>query len=179
MNGLDIILGIPLIYAIWKGFREGIILQLAGIAGILVGVRLAFLYGPTVGGWMHLQDETAYLAGFLCIVIAALLGIGLLGRLVRGLFRLTGLGMFDQAGGVVLSVAKMAVILGVLLWAFDGLNREKQWVEPKTLRSSLIYSPLHDVSDFVFPYLRVIGKELVPDRELAGNQTPEPEQTGR
>ena len=49
MNGFDIILGIPLLYAAYRGFREGIIVQLGGIAGLFIGVYFAFRHSSAVG----------------------------------------------------------------------------------------------------------------------------------
>ena len=53
MNGFDIILGIPLLYAAYRGFREGIIVQLGGIAGLFIGVYFAFRHSSAVGQWLH------------------------------------------------------------------------------------------------------------------------------
>lgn len=55
MNVFDIIVGIPLLYAAYKGFRQGTAVQLAGLAGLFVGVYLAFRYGRDFGSWLHID----------------------------------------------------------------------------------------------------------------------------
>ena len=44
MNILDIIVLILLIWAIYNGFRDGIVVQLGGLAGLFIGIYLAFRY---------------------------------------------------------------------------------------------------------------------------------------
>ncbi len=44
MTVFDIVCGLLLAVGAWKGWRDGIIVQLSGILGLLVGVYL----GPTV-----------------------------------------------------------------------------------------------------------------------------------
>lgn len=174
MNALDIILGIPLLYAAYRGFREGIVLQLGGIIGLLAGVWLAFRYGEALGQWMRLEGTTAVVVGALCIVVATLLVIAVAGRLARGLCKLTGLGLFDQMGGLILSVAKMGLILSLLLLLFDGLNSEHRWVERRTMEKSLLYKPVKDISDFVFPYLDEVKERFVLSQENNGQRTKAP-----
>ena len=118
MNGFDIILGIPLLYAAYRGFREGIIVQLGGIAGLFIGVYFAFRHSSAVGQWLHTDPPIAAAVGFVVILLAVLLVMALLGHLIKGIFKLAGLGPIDAIGGILLGVFKMAVILSLLLYAF-------------------------------------------------------------
>ncbi len=153
MNGLDVILGLPLLYALYTGFKEGVIVQLGGIAGLVLGVWFAFRYGTALGSWLGIDPEYATAAGFLLIVLGVLLVIALFSRLLRGMFHIAGLGTLDRIGGVVLSVAKTALILSILLSGFDALNRQAGWVKQESIDRSILYRPIDDVSDLVFPYL--------------------------
>ena len=168
MNGLDIVLGIPLLYALYRGFKEGVLVQLGGIAGLLLGVWFAFRYGSEFGRWLGVGEEFATVAGFLLIVVGVLVLIALLSRLLRGLVRVAGLGVFDRIGGVVLSAVKVALILSVLLSGFEALNRRQGWVSEQAMARSLLYKPVSDVSGLVFPYLvdlkdRVYGRNQPED----------------
>ena len=115
MNGFDIILGIPLLYAAYRGFREGIIVQLGGIAGLFIGVYFAFRHSSAVGQWLHTDPPIAAAVGFVVILLAVLLVMALLGHLIKGIFKLAGLGPIDAIGGILLGVFKMAVIQPVAI----------------------------------------------------------------
>lgn len=160
MNGFDIIAGIPLLYAAYRGARSGIVVQLCGIVGLLAGVYFAFRYGGRVGEWLHAGPEVSLAAGFVAVVLVVVLALAVLGRLVRGIFRFAGLGMFDAAGGVVFGVARMLLILSVLLCAFEAMNRTTGWVDADRYESAVLYRPLRATSDGLFPYLQQMKERI-------------------
>lgn len=161
MSWLDVVIAVPLLWALYKGYTEGVILQLGGIAGLLVGVWLAFRYGRELGLAMKLDPSLAPVVGFVVIVAGVLIAIGLLGRLAHGLFKITGLGMFDTVGGVVLGGLKMALILSVLLCGFDYLNGRHGWVSGETLGRSRLYAPVKGLGAYVFPYVDFVQDKLL------------------
>lgn len=158
---LDIILLIPLIWAIWSGFRSGIVVQLGGIAGLLIGVWLAFRYGGRVGGWLNVDPSFDPVLGFLIIVVLTVVGVALISRLLRGVFRFAGLAVLDRFGGAVLSLFKVGLVLGLLLYAFAYLNRSQNWVEESKLEKSYLYKPLTGVAKFTFPYVDMLKEKLL------------------
>ncbi len=164
MNTLDIILGIPLLYAVYRGFRDGVMVQLAGLVGILAGIWLAFRYSAQVGTWLKLDPDVSTPAAFVLIVLATLLGLGILGRILSKIFSFAGLGMFDKAGGIVVAVAKMTLILSVLSMAFSAINLKTELVKPQTLAGSVLYKPISGAAQYVFPYLSEM-KEMLTDNE--------------
>lgn len=95
MNYLDIIIAIPLLLGLWEGFRQGLIVQIIGLAALVAGVYLAFVFGSKAGMALGLEGLTATAVGFFAVfaIVVALLFI--LGRLTRGLFKIAGLGVFD------------------------------------------------------------------------------------
>lgn len=160
MGVFDIVLGVPLLYAAYKGFREGIVVQLGGILALLIGIWLAFRYCFKIGIMLGASENLANIVGFTVIMLTVLVIMAVLGKILSGLFRFAGLGLFDQIGGVLLSVIKMAIILSVLLMAFETINSEKQWVEQETMTKSVFYKPLRDTADLMFPYLDIIRDKL-------------------
>ena len=169
MNLMDWILALPLLYAAYAGFREGIAAQLGGLIGLIAGVWLAWRFGEDVGGWMGLEEPIAVAAGFLAVLVGVMIALALLGRLLRGLFRFAGLGPFDAIGGVVLGVLKMALLLSVLLLAFIPVNRAGGWISPRTLERSRLYKPVSQIAPMAFPYLQELKSRVWPE----GMSTPQ------
>lgn len=164
MHAFDIIVGIPLAYAAYRGFRSGIVAQSCGLLGLVAGVWLASRYGEAAGLWMRVDPSAARVAGFVAILLLTLLGIALLGHLLKGLFRLAGLGPIDAVGGLLLGVVKMALILSLLLGAFETVNRSAGWVSERSYARAVLYKPVREVSRWVFPYLSRAAEKLA-DRE--------------
>ena len=65
---------------------------------------------------------TGQAAGFLIVFGLVLVALALLGRLMRGLFKFAGLGLFDQLGGAALGIVKVALLVSVLLGAYESIQ---------------------------------------------------------
>ena len=158
---LDIILGIFLIWAIYRGFKDGIVVQLGGLAGLFIGIYLAFRYGTTVGDWLGIDESWATIAGFAIILILVLVAIAIIGRMLRGICHFAGLAILDKLGGIIVSVLKTGLILGIILYAFDWTNQQMNWVSQKKLDESVLYRPLIDVTTLAFPYVDFVKDKLL------------------
>ena len=165
MNWMDIVIGIPIVWGLWRGLREGVILQLGGIAGVILGIWFASKFSRTLGLWLGINPSIAGVAGFIMILVGVLLAIALLGWLMRGLFRISGLGIFDSAGGMLLGGLKMALIMSLLLYGFDMLNKQEEWVSRRTLDTSRFYTPLKNFSGHIFPYVDSVRQRWLDGEE--------------
>jgi membrane protein required for colicin V production len=160
---IDIILAIPLVWALWAGFRNGVIVQVGGIVGLLLGVWLAFRYGAQVGAWFNINDTVDNVIGFVIIVVATVVVIGLIGRLLKGVFRFAGLAVLDRLGGALLSLLKVGLILGLLLWSFGRLSHSLEWDKAKRIEQAYLYKPLTSIAEFTFPYMEKMKDKLLPE----------------
>ncbi len=162
---LDIILAIPLVWALWAGFRNGVIVQLGGMAGLLLGVWLAFRYGARVGVWLNIDGSVDNVIGFIIIVVLTVVAISIIGRLLKGVFRFAGLAVLDRFGGALLSLLKVAFILGLLLWAFGNMSRSLDWEKGERIERAYLYKPLTAIAEFTFPYMERVKDRLLPEEE--------------
>ena len=62
MNTIDLIVCLILALAVWNGWRQGFVMQICSLAGIVAGIWLASRYGVYVGAWLKL-DATVSAAG--------------------------------------------------------------------------------------------------------------------
>lgn len=164
MNYLDIIIAIPLLLGLWEGFRQGLIVQIIGLAALVAGVYLAFVFGSKAGMALGLEGLTATAVGFFAVfaIVVALLFI--LGRLTRGLFKIAGLGVFDTLLGMLFSTLKAALIVGVLLMWLSDLDTGNNIIKESAAKKSRLYGPVLKTSQTVFPYLMSV-KERFLDTE--------------
>ena len=92
-----------------------------------------------------------------------LIVVAILARLLRRLFRFAGLGAADVLLGVVVSLAKCLLALGVLFAAFDRLNGQYDLVEERTLEQSISYQPVMHLSESLLPFVeRAFGEGATP-----------------
>lgn len=151
MNWIDWIVCIVFALAVWNGWRKGFVVQLCGLAGLLVAVWLAMRFGPEVGLRAGITPEYATAGGFVIVLLVVLIAAVLLGRGMRKLLRFVGLGFLDVALGIAVAVVKYALLLSVLFSAFGRLNDGFGLVEPQTLAQSKTYEPVSRFAGWVFP----------------------------
>ena len=142
MGIFDIIIGIIILIALVNGWRKGLIVQICSIAAIIGGIWLASEFGSEVGNMFGVDAKYAKAAGFLTIFFVALILLAVLSRIVKKLFSFVGLGFLDSIFGGLLSVAKAALILGVICSAFNALNGEGRFVDKKSLDNTIFFHPL-------------------------------------
>lgn len=171
MNVLDIILAILLVVGAVNGFRKGIISQLCGLAGVLLGVWLGFKFGDRLGVWLGV--EIGEIASFVIIFIGAVLLATLAGRISAAILRATGLGILNRLGGMALSLVEYVLICSLLLGLFQKVNNATGWVEPKVVEESVLVEPVMKVSEFVFPYLVEVKDAIVESDSFKLNDKPQ------
>ena len=63
------------------------------------------------------------------------------------------MGPIDAVGGVLLSIVKMGLILSILVYAFEAINQTTHWIDNNSYQNGILYEPIHDCIDLLFPYL--------------------------
>lgn len=172
MNVFDIALALLAVWAVYRGFTRGAIVQLGSLAGILAGAWAAFRFGTPAGEFFGLEGAAAAVTGFVAIFVAAVVAVAVASRLLRGLSKLTGLGPLDRLAGVLFSLLKTALFAGVLLYAFDGSIRSDEKLAAKADESKL-YGAVTALPGRMFPYAdicRAWVAEKIPSGHTADDE---------
>lgn len=168
MNVLDIIIIITLAAGAFTGYRRGIIIQVCAIAGILLGVFLAYKIAGVLNDWLNVGEEFAPVLNFIIVLLVVVIVFMILGRIMRAVVRKTLLSVVERVGGLLLSLALFGLLSG-MLWGFvDKINSEYKLFDEKFFSASALYEPLTEITDLVFPYLVDKG-ELLWDEARNGN----------
>lgn len=158
MNILDIIILICLIPAIIQGLRKGFISQAISIISLLAGVWASARFANIVGDWLAqyitASEQVLKIVSFALILIVVFIILGLIGKLLEGIFKLVMLGWLNRLLGMVFSLLKWMLVLGLLVMAFNSLNTTFEIVRPEVLADSVLYPIIKDFADNVFPYLQ-------------------------
>jgi len=123
MNALDITIAVIVGYCLVRGLFRGVIKEVTSIVGVFIAFYGAYTYYPVVGGWFStLISNPAYRAitAFLLVFVTILLVIGVVGVVLRHIFKLASLGWADRVIGGVFAVVKGLLIVSVLLIALTA-----------------------------------------------------------
>lgn len=181
MNWIDIVLGLVLLYALFAGFRKGLVVELCGILGLIIGAYLAYIFSERTGIWLDFPPEISWPLAFVLIMVVVLIAIMIIGRLVSKVLDLAGLGAINKLLGALASLIKVALIFSLLLTAFDNINKTTGWIKESTIQRSSLYQPVKSLSSLVFPYINfgtleqlyknTIKKHSEPDSSPEENKT--------
>lgn len=123
---MDIALIVLILIGAVGGYREGFLMTLFSLTALVLGILGAFkLMGYAI---VWLADEFTinetmlpYVA-FALVFIAILIGVTLLGKLIKISIDKTFLGRVDQVAGAALGVLKAVFLLSVSLWILNALD---------------------------------------------------------
>ena len=152
MNGIDVIAIAALAWAVFNGWRRGMIFQIGTLVGIIIGFWVAGRYGAQVGHALRIPDEFATAGGFALLLVGVMILVAIISRLLRKAFSFAGLGMLDIVLGILFSCIKMLIILCAAFWIFQFLNgSEHRFVSAETIAASKLYKPILGIADRFIP----------------------------
>ena len=146
MNYIDIVILLFLLYGAFRGFSKGLIIEVATLAGLILGVFIAIRYSPFTEGILKdfLNITSRYLSyialavTFLLVVIA----VYLLGKMLTRLVDIISLGLVNKLLGTLLGIAKYFIMVCVLLMIVDALNDKFHFISEETREKSLLFANL-------------------------------------
>lgn len=164
MNLIDILLGIPLAWAIYRGFKKGLILEFAMLLGLIIGLYAGLHFSKMAAVFIkdtfHIQGSWLPIVSFIIVFILVLLGIYILGKLMEKTAEALMLGLLNKIGGALFSVIKMALILSFILFMLNGLAPGGS-IFTKTQRDkSYLYKSVTSFAPFLMPKVKTIPAEV-------------------
>jgi membrane protein required for colicin V production len=128
LSGLDFVVIIIVIIGGVKGYRDGFLLELFSLLGIILGVLGAFkLLGLTLiflTDHFDIDKKILPYVAFGVVFIAIVIIVSLIGRALRASIDKSFLGRVDQAAGAGLGLVKTVFMASVLLWLIDSFHVE-------------------------------------------------------
>ena len=162
MNYIDIILAIPLLWGLVKGFRKGLFASLASLVAIVVGIYIAVHFSHIVGEYLDKyvdwQEGTMKLIAFAITFIGVIILVTLAGKLLTKIADYAALGILNTILGAAFGVLKMAFIASVIILFVDAINKNITIIKKDTLDSSVLYTPVKKLAPTLFPKFLSLGE---------------------
>lgn len=147
MQLIDILLAIPLLFFIYKGWKKGLVREVATLVGLLAGIWACVHLSQQVAVWLNLDSENAILIAFIVTFVAVLVLTYLLGRCVEGLLKAAKLSLLNRLAGALLGAVKALCILAVLLNYVVMFDKQEVVIKPEAKENSLLYKPVYNVGN--------------------------------
>jgi membrane protein required for colicin V production len=154
MAFLDLILGLLLLWGLFRGLKNGLLVELASIIALIAGLYGAFHFSYLAADllYKHWEWDEKYinLIAFLITFILIVIAVNLIGKVLTRIADVVMLGLLNKLAGAVFGTLKVAVILGAFLVFFDRVNTVFDFPGEDSKRKSVLYAPLRDIGAFVF-----------------------------
>lgn len=157
MSFLDIILGLLLVWGLYKGLKNGLFIELASIIALIAGIYGAIHFSYYAGDYLSQNIEweeryislTAFVITFLLIVLI----VHFLAKLLTKAASFAMLGWLNRLAGGIFGMVKVAVILGALLVFFERVNTSAGLVKDENIEQSVLYEPIKQIGALIFDYV--------------------------
>ncbi len=171
MNIFDLVFLVVFIWAAYKGFSKGLIIQAASLAALLLGIIGAIKFSGytafvltkkfnVTGEYLQL---TAFAITFVIIVIA----VHIIARLTEKFVKAVALDFVNRILGLLFSTIKMAFIISIVLVIINIINYKAPFLPKDKVNKSLLYKPLSSLAPMLFPYFRLEYEKM--RREIQSN----------
>ncbi|MDR0206781.1 MAG: CvpA family protein [Bacteroidales bacterium] len=151
MNYLDVIILLPCLWFGYKGFRHGLIRELAGLAALILGVYAAFMCSDWLANCIN-RPEFPKEIYFATTFLAVLVLVYLLGRLAEKIIKLAIPEFVNNLLGAMFGVGKVAVFFSVLILFIHSVDSKQVILKPKTIENSFTYKYVEPIAPYLVVY---------------------------
>lgn len=155
MNVLDLLFGIPLLYALYKGFKKGFVVSFFTLLAFIVGVYMAIHFSDYTARILveKYEVESAAITIIAFVLTFLLVGAGVffLGKALEKVVQTLQLSALNKVGGSLFSGLKFAYIISCILLVLSSFAQETRLIPEKMEEESLLYKPLFQLSGFLTP----------------------------
>jgi len=149
MNYIDIIIAIPLVWFIYKGFTHGLIIEISTLIGLVLGVYIGLNFSYYISDALNLTSQYAPLISFAITFILIVILIYLLAKILEKTINLLALGFLNKVFGAFFGLLKITFIVSILLMFVNKINI----IPIKAKNESILYPTVSALAPYIIPKL--------------------------
>lgn len=158
---MDTILAAILLWGAFKGWRGGLLRQLASTGGILVGLIVARMLYAILGDYLAPQigapQTVAHVLAFILIWVGVPMALSVLAFVLTKTAESLSLGGLNRLGGALVCVLKYCIVLSCLLHLFTAFH----WIDRERAENSLLVRPVAASGAFLFRCMKATWNDAV------------------
>lgn len=173
MNFLDIIFLVPLLFALYRGFKKGLIHMIASLLALVFGIfgamKLRPVFASLLDSLFNIDPGYLNVIAFAVAFVVIVMVVHLVAFMVDKLVKAVALNFINRVLGMGFGILVTAFVISMILWPVNQVNTGKQIIKPEHIEGSLLYKPLSAFAPAIFPYLKKQDwKEVVPGQKEEG-----------
>jgi membrane protein required for colicin V production len=153
MQTIDIVILLPILYGLYKGWRRGIMIEVVSIIAFVLAIIVAFKFLGEATFWLgqYIQNPLTQrilpYMGFAVLFLPIVFIINKIGWLLRSKTKASLVGNVDSAAGAIVGACTWAIGVSVVLWVLAGVGVQ---FDKKPKQSSILY-----------PYISPIAPKVI------------------
>jgi membrane protein required for colicin V production len=157
LNTLDIIILVPLLFGAYHGFKKGFLMEivslLAFVLAIIGGFKLLHTGMELLDQHFDINGNLLPYVAFIVIFILIVIGLNMLGKMIKKALDMTLLGSVDNIAGLILGTLKWAFGISILLWltSYVGLLLPEEYIN-----QSMFFGYVEPIAPVTVDYISTI-----------------------
>ncbi|WP_395046696.1 CvpA family protein [Flavobacterium sp.] len=157
MGIIDIVLGALLVFGFYKGFKNGLFVELASLisffVGIFVAIKFSYIIIAVLEKNVSWSPKTIKVSAFIFTLLLVVIAIHLLAKVFTGIVSFAFLGCANTLAGGLFATIKTALLIGIVLSLFQKVNINDMIVSKETQENSLLFNTCINTSEALLPTL--------------------------
>ncbi|MEI6575427.1 MAG: CvpA family protein [Bacteroidota bacterium] len=167
MQWFDILTGVFLAWAAFKGFRRGFIREMITLICFILGIWAGFHFAKLASGFLKstFDIQATYLPifSFLFIFIVVMIGGYFVGKVLEKSVEMMLLGWLNKLLGIVFGVLKQALILSFVLMIVNNIATSGDVLSKEQQQKSFFYKSIKCIGPLVLPEIKSLKREYLPE----------------
>lgn len=155
MNFIDILILLLLLFAVWRGFKKGFIIELFTLLAVFAGLYAAVHFSDYIS--VRLKNDAGWNWEYVPVVAYAIcfLAVGAMvyfgGKMLEKVIKVVQLGLVNRLAGSVFSMFTMILLIGGVILISDSYDDRTDILSEDTKEGSLLYYPVLNTSKTLIP----------------------------
>lgn len=155
MTVIDIVLGALLLFGLIRGLTKGLFVEVASLIALIAGVygAIHFSHYATnfLDGRVDWDEQYINIVSFAITFIIIVFTISLAGKALTKLADFAALGMLNKLLGGLFGFLKIGLILSIILMVFSSMNKTIPFVDDEVIEDSILYEHVRSFAPLIFP----------------------------
>ncbi|MBA3647190.1 MAG: CvpA family protein [Chitinophagales bacterium] len=153
---IDIVYLFFVLWAIYKGWTQGLIISIFSLLAWILGVIGALKFSGIASEYLHQQfkwnSEFVPIVSFLLVFILIALIINLIGKMLEKIIEIAHMGLINKICGVILKLLVYTFIFSILIWFINQAG----WISPSVKMQSKVYASAAPVAPLVLDQISLM-----------------------
>lgn len=153
MSTLDIIILVPLVFGIIKGFSRGFIREIAALTGLFIGIIVSYLLSEYVFKYFTIYFQSAdfelRIVSYVVVFFFTILLINAIASMLTRGLKLVALNGINRILGALLGGAKWLVILSLVIFVVNRAQKNRQIFQKSTINESKYFRVISDYGESI------------------------------